>query len=135
MSNKLSVSENLSISKPLHAFLLEWLLWATEEPVKDNRIFWRYAGLCTCLEMWVAREESLCHRFPDMWTKQGGLLYPPLYREMTTLFRETLPLTSKCYPFGEDNFDRRLLGDSQHRDPKRLEWVRAALELSIEEEH
>lgn len=120
MSNKLSVPENLSISKHLHAFLADWLAWATEEPVKDNRIFCRFAGLCRCLEM---------------WTKQGGLPYLPFYREMAILFRETLPLTSKCYPFGEDNFDRRLLDDSQHRDPRRLEWVRAVLELPIEEEY
>lgn len=109
------------LSKDLRQFLTEWYEWATTEPVEDKFPMVREAGLCSALWKWCGKNNM------------GNQTYRVLDREMKLLFvKDGLDIT---YPFGESSFNWCMYAKSQHQDPARLAWVRAALELPTKEEY
>lgn len=125
MSNKLSLPENLGISEHLRDFLIHWLVWATADKVVRGAPYYPHMGLCAALPRW----------FDVVWVSKD--MQMRVRNELTNLFGVTCKFYDGRinFPFGHTNYNVRRLDETQHKDPKRLEWVRAALELPIKEEY
>lgn len=93
------------MSETLKAFYQAYLEWV-ESGAPDGLPFERHAGLCYNLRH--------CFIYPT------GL--NEALREMEGQFIEAG--LDESFPFGRDNFYKRLYGDSQHKDRKRIAWVR-----------
>lgn len=93
----------MKASDELKQFLQAWLDWAEAGGVGEE---------------FVPRS-GLCHMLQTKWDML-------LTDELDLLFND------KSYPFGEDEFDRRMANNTQHLDPNRLAWVRAALNDTLD---
>lgn len=93
----------MKISKELYTFFKEWLEWAAAGG-KECGVFYKHEGLCSSLESWCDYKGLACSC------------------ELSSLL-EYLGLDIN-YPFGEEDFHRRLWNDTQHKCPKRLAFVR-----------
>lgn len=89
-------------SNELKDFLQDWLNWAEG---RESRFEYEpYEGLCCS-----------SHAYSDLLCLELDILFD----------QETLP-------FGESEYRRRFDDDTQHQDPNRLAWVKAALNDTLD---
>lgn len=95
---------NRIASNELKAFLQDWLDWAEgrESKYKYNE----HKGLCVSAAV-----------FDDCLI---------LMEELDDIF------THNCFPFGVNEYSIRRRNNTQHQDPNRLAWVRAALNDTLD---
>lgn len=103
------------ISKPMMAFLKQYLEWAESDATIESSFDINQA-LCGNLIEWtnIKAGMSLSNRefFHLRW-------------ELTDMFERSGLNT--CYPFGGFNYSRERENKSHHRSPIRLEWIRKQL--------
>lgn len=90
-------------SNELKAFLQDWLNWA--EGRESNITYRKGGGLC-----------SNSH----------------LYDSSLMIQNELHRIFNNSHPFGYGNYYHRLSNGTQHQDPNRLAWVRAALNDTLD---
>lgn len=96
-------------SNELKKFLQDWLDWA-EGGAEDDYKYIACCGLCGSTTSYYDNiDEIKCARI-----------------ELRKLFHGV------TYPFGEENYDIREYRNTQHQDPNRLAWVRAALNDTLD---
>ena len=103
-------------TKPLLQFYKDWLA-AAEAPDADSdnhHIFFNTMGLCGNLEMWL--EEHYGYDDP---------VFQAAFRRMEWQFQSAG--LDNTYPFGEAEYSRGAYHDAQHKDKKRLAWVKARI--------
>ena len=103
-------------TRELHRFYKEWLA-AAEAPdadENDHYIFRNGMGLCGNLEMWLeenyGEDDHVCRKACKRmrWQFEAAGL-------------------DHTYPFGDMEYSQAAWDDSQHKDEKRLAWVRARI--------
>lgn len=97
------------MSEQMKQFLTEWLAWA-EADAPVHPVFKAHRGLCSNLYQWSCDN-------PDISVSK----FAYLGCELTELFN------SEVYPFGKDDYMRDYKSRTQHRNGKRLAWVREQL--------
>lgn len=103
----------MKISEELYTFFKEWLAWA-ENDGEGSVVFGTHAGLCSNIEWWCDNKEL--ELVPDELTRL--LVYSGL---------------DVNYPFGAEDYHRRLGNDTQHECPVRLAFVREQIKKYEEE--
>lgn len=97
-------------------FYKDWLE-AAEAPDadSDNHLIFRNGmGLCGNLEMW------LDEKYDD-----DDQVFEDTFRRMYLQFQ--MAELDHTYPFGEVEYNRASYKDTQHKDEKRLAWVKARI--------
>lgn len=102
----------MKISKELYTFFKEWLEWA-EAGGDEHGVFYKHEGLCSSLESWYDYKWLAC-----------------LYELSSLLEYSGLDIN---YPFGKEDYVRRLRNDTQHECPLRLAFVREQIKKYEEE--
>lgn len=97
------------MSEELKAFLRSWYEWATGD-AEDGAPYFRHDGLCLSFTYWN-------------YERNGA--YRHAYRELNKLLEREFKTST--YPFGRVAYLHGVKNDCQHKDSKRLAWVRGKL--------